>query len=82
MSDKVITEGMTKGETELFKAISRMQQENSIRFNTLEIQIRDSVNGRFNYLESRVDKLEKNQQWVILAVLGAVLAGVLKLVIM
>ena len=59
-----------------------MQQENGIRFNTLEIQIRDSVNGRFNYLESRVDKLEKNQQWVILAILGAVLAGVLKLVIM
>lgn len=47
---------------------------------TLETKIDDSVNGRFKDNERRISALENNQRWIVLAILGSVIASLMKLI--
>ncbi len=64
-------------EKELLQAIHNVDK----KVEKLEIKIDDSVNGRFKDNERRIDQLEKNQRWVVLAVIGSVLTALLNIVL-
>ena len=62
---------MSPHEKELLQAMHEMDKNNERRFSKLETKIDDSVNGRFKDLERRTGKLEDNQRWTVLAIIGA-----------
>ncbi len=68
---------MAPYEKELLTAIHKVEKKVDI----LETKIDDSVNGRFKDNERRIDQLEKNQRWVVLAVIGSVLTALLNIVL-
>lgn len=47
----------------------------------LETKIDDSVNGRFKDNERRIDSLEANQRWLMLAIVGGVVAAIMNLIL-
>lgn len=68
---------MDENELSLLDAIHKVDK----RVVNLESKIDDSVNGRFKDIERRTTKLEDNQRWLVLAVVGAVVAALLKIVL-
>ncbi|CAM3617310.1 hypothetical protein G7061_04270 [Erysipelothrix sp. HDW6B] len=68
---------MDEKELSLLDAIHKVDK----RVVNLESKIDDSVNGRFKDIERRTTKLEDNQRWLVLAVVGAVVAALLKIVL-
>lgn len=78
MTDNVIKKEahMDPTDVKLLEAIHEVKEEVGI----LKSKIDDSVNGRFKDNERRLDNIEANQRWMGLAVLGAVIAAVMKLI--
>lgn len=68
---------MDEKELSLLDAIHKVDK----RVVNLESKIDDSVNGRFKDIERRTTKLENNQRWLVLAVVGTVVAALLKIVV-
>jgi len=67
---------MDSNERKLLDAIHSVEK----RVVGLETKIDDSVNGRFKDNERRISALESNQRWVVLAVIGSVLAAVMSII--
>lgn len=68
---------MAPYEKELLQAIHNVDK----KVEKLETKIDEFVNGRFKDNERRIDQLEKNQRWVVLAVIGSVLTALLNIVL-
>lgn len=46
----------------------------------LETKIDDSVKDRFEETDRRISALENNQRWLVLAIVGSVIASLMKLI--
>ena len=47
----------------------------------IDKELHKSIDGRLNGQESRIKRLEDNQRWVVIAVIGTVLNALLQLVL-
>lgn len=68
---------MESNDTKLLTAIHEVKED----VRELRTKIDDSVNGRFKDNERRIDRLESNDRWLMLAVLGAVIGAIMKAVL-
>lgn len=67
---------MDSNERKLLDAIHSVEK----KVISLETKIDDSVKNRFNDNERRITALESNQRWVVLAVIGSVIAAVMSII--
>lgn len=67
---------MDSNETKLLNAIHNVEK----KVVGLETKLDESVNGRFKDNERRISQLESNQRWVVLAVIGSVIAAVMSII--
>ena len=67
---------MEGNERKLLDAIHNVEK----RVVSLETKIDDSVTNRFNDNERRITALESNQRWVVLAVIGSVIAAIMSVI--
>ena len=81
MSSRVEKSQMDETDVELLKAIHELDKNFDTRLGKLETKIDENINGRFKDNERRIGKLEDNQRWLVMAVLGAVVAALMQIVI-
>lgn len=72
---------MTPVERELLDAIHKVDKNMSSKLIELETKIDDSISGRFKDNERRITKLEENQRWVIMAIVGSVITAVMAFIL-
>ena len=72
---------MTTNEREIIKAIHELDKNFDTRLGKLETKIYENINGGFKDNERRIGKLEDNQRWLVMAVLGAIVAALMQIVI-
>ena len=70
-------ERMDETDVKLLQAIHGLDK----KIVNLETKIDESINGRFKDHERRLNSLESNERWFILAFLGAIIAAIMKSVI-
>lgn len=68
---------MTPVERELLDAIHKVDKNMSSKLIELETKIDDSISGRFKDNERRITKLEENQRWVVIAIIGSVITAIM-----
>lgn len=68
---------MTPVERELLDAIHKVDKNMSSKLIELETKIDDSISGRFKDNERRITKLEENQRWVVIAIIGSVITALM-----
>lgn len=71
---------MSPNERELLTAIHDLDKNVEKRISRLETKIDDSIIGRFKDNERRIGKLEDNQRWLVLAIVGSIIASIMKLI--
>lgn len=74
---KKVVERMNDMEKELLQAIHEVDK----KVTALETKIDNSIRGQFKGMEKRIIKLENNQRWVVLAILGFVIDALMRAII-
>lgn len=72
--------GIDRTDLQLLQAMQKMENKFDTKFASLEATVGEGINGRFKDNERRIVNLENNQKWLIVAVMGAVLGAVMKLI--
>lgn len=70
-------ERMDETDVKLLQAIHGLDK----KIVSLETKIDESVNGRFKDHERRLNSLESNVRWTIIAFMGAIIAAIMKAIV-